>query len=181
MADCTCTPAQLEQFEQLCAEYADIFSTNHLDVGHTCLIEVDIDTGDSPPIAQAPYRVALRHVDWLREELTKLEEAGVIEQCVSPWASPIVIVPKKTIPGHPPEKRMCVDYRALNALLPQVTNLTTKAKGILTFVPLPRIDDLLGQLQGTTVFSALDVTMGYHHMGLTPEAKQVRRYPVQNR
>ncbi len=128
---------QLEQFEQLCAEYANIFSTNHLDVGHTRLIEVDIDTGDSPPIAQAPYRVTLCHVDWLRDELTKLEEAGVIEQCVSPWASPIVIVPKKTIPGHPPEKRMCVDYRTLNALLPQVTNPTTKAKGVLTFVPLP--------------------------------------------
>ncbi len=172
LADCTCTPAQLEQFEQLCAEYANIFSTNHLDVGHTRLIEVDIDTGDSPPIAQAPYHVALRHVDWLREELTKLEEAGVIKQCVSPWASPIVIVPKKTIPGHPPEKRMCVDYRALNALLPQVTNPTTKAKGVLTFVLLPQIDDLLGQLRGTTIFSALDVTMGYHHMGLMPEAQQ---------
>ncbi len=110
LADCSCTPSQLERFEQLCTEYADIFSTNHLDVGHTRLIEVDIDTGDSPPIAQAPYRVALRHVDWLRDELTKLEEAGVIEQCVSLWASPIVIVPKKTIPGHPPEKHMCVDY-----------------------------------------------------------------------
>ncbi len=137
LADCECTPVQLEQFEQLCAEYADIFSTNHLDVGHTRLIEVDIDTGDSPPIAQAPYRVALRHVDWLRDKLTKLEEAGVIEQCVSPWASPIVIVPKKTIPGHPPEKHMCVDYRALNALLLQVTNPATKAKGVLMFVPLP--------------------------------------------
>ncbi len=162
----------MEQFEQLCAEYADIFSTNHLDVGHTHLIEVDIDTGDLPPITQAPYCIALRHVDWLREELTKLEEAGVIEQCVSPWASPIVIVPKKTIPGHPLEKRMCVDYRALNALLPQVTNPTTKAKGVLTFIPLPQIDDLLGQLRGTTIFSALDVTMGYHHMGLMPEAQQ---------
>ncbi len=172
LADCPCTPSQLEKFEQLCAEYADIFSTNHLDVGHTHLIEVDIDTGDSPPIAQAPYHIALRHVDWLREELTKLEEAGVIEQCVSPWASPIIIMPKRTIPGHPPEKRMCVDYRALNALLPQVTNPTTKAKGVLTFVPLPCIDDLLGQLQGTTVFSALDVTMGYHHMGLTPDTQQ---------
>ena len=107
---------------------------------------MDIDTGDSPPIAQAPYRVTLHHVDWLWDELTKLEEAGVIEQCVSPWASPIVIVPKKTILGHPPEKRMCVDYQAHNALFPQVTNPTTKAKGVLTFVPLPRIDDLLGQL-----------------------------------
>ncbi len=65
LADCPCTPSQLERFEQLCAEYANIFSTNHLDVGHTRLIEVDIDTGDSPPIAQAPYRVALQHVDWL--------------------------------------------------------------------------------------------------------------------
>ena len=63
LADCKCTPAQLEQFEQLCAEYADIFSTNHLDVGHTRLIEVDIDTGDSPPIAQAhimsPYAMLI--------------------------------------------------------------------------------------------------------------------------
>ncbi len=67
---------------------------------------------------------------------------------------------------------MCIDYRALNALLPQVTNPTTKAKGVLTFVLLPRNDDLLGQLRGTAVFGALDVTMGYHHMGLMPEAQQ---------
>ena len=59
---------------------------------------------------------------------------------MSPWASPIVIVPKKSEPGEPPRRRMCVDYRMLNSLLPPVTKGHSKAKGIITLVPLPKID-----------------------------------------
>ena len=63
---------------------------------------MDIDTGDSPLIAQKPYTVALKHSEWLQGELEQLEKAGIIAKCVSPWVSPIVIVPKKSIPGTPP-------------------------------------------------------------------------------
>ena len=49
-----------------------------------------------------------------------LEKAGVIIRSISPWASPIVIVPKKTAPGEPPRHCMCVDYHVLNSLLPCV-------------------------------------------------------------
>ena len=59
---------------------------------------------------------------------------------VSPWASPIIIVPKKTLPGEPPHRRMCVDYRMLNSLLPKVEKAHTKAKGVLTLVPIPKIE-----------------------------------------
>ena len=49
------------------------------------------------------------------KELNILEAAGIIGRSVSPWASPIV-VPKRSVPGKPPKRRMCVDYWALNKL-----------------------------------------------------------------
>ena len=56
---------------------------------------MDIETGDNSPICQEPYNLALKHVEWVQKELQILENAGVIVRSVSPWASPIVIVPKK--------------------------------------------------------------------------------------
>ncbi len=172
LADYPVDKAMRKEFEALCEEFDDIFSKGHTDIGHTRLIEMDIDTGDSPPITQPPYQTALKHVDWLREELDKLEKAGVIERCVSPWASPIVIVPKKTEPGQPLQKHLCVDYRALNSLLPPVVNPLSRAKGIMTFVPLPRIDELFARLIAVAILSSLDLTWGYHHIGLTSTAQQ---------
>ncbi len=66
---------------------------------------------------------------------------------------------------------MCVDYRAVNSLLPPVTKANSKAKGVLTFVPLPKIEELFGQLKGTKVYTSLDCTSGYHHIGLSEEAQ----------
>ena len=90
---------------------------------------------------------------------------------MSPWASPIVIVPKKTEPGEPPRRRMCVDYRMLNSLLPPVNKAHSKAKGIVMLVPLPKIDKKYAQLQGSKIFSALDMRSGYFHIELSEEAK----------
>ena len=61
---------------------------------------------------------------------------------VSPWASPIVIVPKRTAPGEPPKRRLCVDHQAFNSLLPPVKKAFSKAKRVLTLVPLPNIDEI---------------------------------------
>ena len=124
---------------------------------------MDIDTGDSPPVCQRPYSLPLKHVEWVTKELEILEKAGVISRSVSPWASPIVIVPKKSEPGEPPRRRMCVDYRVLNSLLPPVNRAHSKAQGILTLVPLPKIDEIYAQLQGSKVFSAIDMRSGYFH------------------
>ena len=56
---------------------------------------MEIDTGDNLPISQRPYSLALKHVEWVRQEIEALEKAQIITRSVSPWASPIVIVPKK--------------------------------------------------------------------------------------
>ena len=116
LKDADVTPKAREQFEELCEEFDDIFSKDSSDLGKTPLLKMDIPMGDSPPFSQKPYTLALKHVQWVREEIETLERAGVIVRSVSPWASPIVIVPKKTAPGEPPRRRMCVDYRVLNSL-----------------------------------------------------------------
>ena len=59
---------------------------------------MEIDTGDSPPITQRPYTLPLKHATWVQKELEILEKAGVIVRSVSPWASSILVVQKRTTP-----------------------------------------------------------------------------------
>ena len=89
---------------------------------------MEIDTGNSLPITQKPYTLPLKHAVWVQKELEILEKAGVIVRCVSPWASPIVIVPKRAAPGEPPKRRLCVDYQAINSLLPPVKKAFPRQK-----------------------------------------------------
>ena len=128
LRDAEVTPQHRKAFEDLCSEFEAIFSKDSADLGKTPLLKIDIPTGDSPPITQRPYTLALKHVQWVQEEIEILEKAGIIAKSVSLWASPIVIVPKKTAPGEPPRRRMCVDYHVLNQLLPKVDKAHSKAK-----------------------------------------------------
>ena len=132
LKDTEVSPEHCATFEDLCKEFADVFSQDSGDLRKTPLMRMEIPTGDNPPISQRPYGLALKHVQWVQDEIETLEKAGVITKSVSPWASPIVIVPKKVLPGKPPCRRMCVDYRMLNSLLPKVEKVHTKAKGVLT-------------------------------------------------
>ena len=121
----------LEKFELLCEEQHEAFSKNNQDIGKTQLIEMEINTGGSVPLAQSPYTLPLKHYDWVRKEIKTLEKAGVIERSLSPWASPVIIVPKKLDPDEPPRRRLCVDYRRVNALQQEVKR-TDKSTGCLT-------------------------------------------------
>ena len=132
---------------------------------------MDIDTGGNPPVCQRPYTLPLKHAEWVKKELNILEASGIIVRSVSPWSSPIVVVPKRSAPGEPPKRHMCVDYRALNKLLPHVKKSHSNAKGVLSLVPLPKIDEIYACLKGSKVFSTLDMRSGYHHVKMTEEAR----------
>ena len=107
----------------------------------------------------------------MQEEIEKLEKAGVISRSMSPWASPIVIVPKKTALGEPPRRKMCVDYRMVNSLAPPVIKAHSKAKRILTFLPLPKIDEIFAKLRGSHIYSTFNMRSGYYHLELSKEAQ----------
>ena len=89
-------------FEVLCEQQHKAFSKNNKDIGRTQLIEMEIDTGDSLPVAQSPYTLPLKHYNWVRQEIETLEKSGVIERTLSRWASPVIVVPKKSAPDEPP-------------------------------------------------------------------------------
>ena len=98
------SPKTQKAFDKLCEKYDDIISKNSGDIGKTMLVEMEIDTGNHPPIASKPYTLPLKHYDWVQKEIETLERAGIIERSISPWASPVVTVPKKSAPGKPPQK-----------------------------------------------------------------------------
>ncbi|KZV28235.1 hypothetical protein F511_02105 [Dorcoceras hygrometricum] len=99
------------------------------------------------PISRAPYRLAPAELKELKEQLTDLLEKGFIRPSMSPWGAPILFVKKKD-----GTMRMCVDFRQLN-------KATAKNK-----YPLPRIDDLFDQLQGSVVYPKIDLRSGYHQL-----------------
>ena len=96
-----------QELEQLLGRNKDCFPEDERQIGTTPLITRSIDTGDHPPVAKRPYTVALKHHDWVKAEIDKLLEAGVIRESDSSWSAPVVVVPKGD--GG---KRLCIDFRA---------------------------------------------------------------------
>ena len=157
-------------FELLCEQQHEAFLKNNKDIGRTQLIEMEIDMGDSLPVAQSPYRLPLKHYDWVRQEIEMLEKSGVIERSLSRWASPVIMVPKKSAPDEPPRRRLCVDYRKVYALQQEV-KYTDKSTGCLSLYPLPKIDKMFSKLGDATMFSTIDLHSRYYHIGLTRESR----------
>ena len=162
LQDKTITTDTRQKFEELCEEYGEAFSKNNEDIGRTKLVKMDIDTGDSPPVSSRPYTLPLKHYEWVQREIESLERAGVITKSMSKWASPIVVVPKKSAPGEPPKRRLCVDFRKVNELQQEVIT-AGKTKGQISIHPLPKIDEMYAKLKGAKVFSTIDLRSGYHH------------------
>ena len=103
-------------------------------------------------ISKAPYRMAPNEMAELKKQIEELLEKGFIRPSVSPWGAPVLFVKKKD-----GSLRLCIDYRELN-------KVTIKNK-----YPLPRIDDLLDQLSGSSVFSKIDLRSGYHQLRVKAE------------
>ncbi|XP_019056861.1 PREDICTED: uncharacterized protein LOC109116239 [Tarenaya hassleriana] len=103
-------------------------------------------------ISKTPHRMAPTEMAELKKQLNELMETGFIRPSVSPWGAPVLFVKKKD-----GSMRLCIDYRGLN----QVT--------IKNRYPLPRIDELLDQLQGAKWFSKIDLRSGYYQIRVKVE------------
>ncbi|GKA25571.1 putative reverse transcriptase domain-containing protein, partial [Tanacetum coccineum] len=112
---------------------------------------IDLVSG-AAPVAHAPYRLALSEMRELSVQLRELLEKGFIRPSSSPWGAPVLFVKKKD-----GSFRICIDYRELN-------KLTVK-----NCYPLPRIGDLFDQLQGSSVYSKIDLRSRYHQLRIKEE------------
>ena len=83
-----------QQLNNLLGTFKDQFMKDKMTIGTTPLTQMSIDTGDSDPVSQKPYPVAMKHYNWVKEEINKLLEAGVIRNSHSCWLAPIIEVPK---------------------------------------------------------------------------------------
>ena len=170
LQDADITPNTRSAFDTLCEKYPKVFSKGNEDIGRMQLVTMDIDMRDSPPVSSRPYTLALKHHKWVQEEIETLERAGLITKSMSPWASPIIVVPKKSQPGEPPKKRLCIDLRKINDLQQKVIT-EGKSKGCLSLIPLPKIDEMYAKLKGAKFFSTIDLRSGYYHIALGKDSR----------
>ncbi|GJU87374.1 putative reverse transcriptase domain-containing protein, partial [Tanacetum coccineum] len=120
--------------------------------GNKTLIVKGDKVPGAAPVARAPYRLAPSEMKELSVQLQELLEKGFIRPSSSPWGAPVLFVKKKD-----GSFKICIDYRELNKL------------AVKNRYPLSRIDDLFDQLQGSSVYSKIDLRSGYHQLRIKEE------------
>nr|GFC98516.1 retrotransposon protein [Tanacetum cinerariifolium] len=129
-------------------EFPDVFPDELPGIPPVREVEFNIELiPGAEPISKAPYRMAPIELKELKDQLQELLEQGFIRPSVSPWGAPVLFVRKKD-----GSMRLCIDYHELNKIT------------IRNRYPLPRIDNLLDQLQGAMHFSKIDLRSGYHQL-----------------
>ncbi|CAH2216929.1 jg27676, partial [Pararge aegeria aegeria] len=124
------------------------------DLGYTNATEMTIELEDSEPVVYRPYRMSYSERCQVRDMVQEMIESGIVRESSSPYASPVVLVKKKT-----GDKRLCVDYRALNR------------KTKKDHYPLPRIEDQLDLLAGNSLFISLDLASGYYQIPINENSR----------
>lgn len=142
------------RLRQKLAQKSHVFSMHEWDVGLAKGVEHQIHLTDSRPFRQRSRRLPPADIEDVRKHLQELLQAGIIKESRSPYASPIVIVRKKS-----GAVRMCIDYRLLNS------------RTIPDQYTTPCIEDALNALTGSQWFSVLDLRSGYYHIAMSEEDK----------
>lgn len=132
-----------------CASNADIFQKGG---DRTDYLFHRIRTSDCEPKSVPPYPLNGPKKTFLRKEVDRLLKEGVIEECESPWSSPVVLVPKAN-----GTYRLCGDFRALNSVT------------VTDTYPMPRIIDLLQSATSTNFMSTIDLQQSYHQVLVAEE------------
>ena len=138
-----------DSLKLLLQEHELQFAKDETSIGTTPLTSMTIDTGTTNPVSQKPYPIAMKHYEWVKDEIEKLLTTKVICTSHSSWSAPIIVVPKGNGGKH-----LVIDYRALN-------KVTRKFMW-----PMPKVEDIFSKLNGATYFTTLDLCAGYHHIPL---------------
>ena len=162
--DCDLTTEQQDQLLDVLANNIDAFSLNG-ELGDCDLMEHEIILEDNTrPLNKKPYRYSPTAIDQGKKHIEELKKQGVIEECISPWNSNVVIVNKpRKLPGDPIQTRFCVDYRHVNDVTVPDRNY------------LPRLDstiDRIGMAE-PKFFSTVDLISGFFQQRLKAESRPI--------
>lgn len=147
--DSRLTPEQNDKVESLLRKHMDVFSKDDGDIGDCDMIKHRIDLVDDTPFKQRHRRIPPAMIDEVRRHIEELLSSGVIRKSKSPWASNVVLVRKKN-----GKLRLCVDYRMLNK------------RTVKDSYALPRTEEIFDVLNGSTLFSTIDMKSGYHQVNM---------------
>ena len=142
-------PSGVEQgmLDEVLERYGEVLSTKP---GRTSEAELVIRTGSHDPVRSHPYRVPPKWKEEVKAQIDKLLEWGIIRPSTSPWSSSVVTAQKKD--GG---VRICIDYRAVNA----VTDPDP--------YQMPLIEEILDMLASATFISKIDLTKGFHQIPIS--------------
>ena len=150
----------VKNFDAIVQEFPDIFKG----IGKLKDYQVTLHTNpDAIPVAQSHRRVPYSLRTKIANKIKELEDADIIEEVdgPTPWVSPIVCVPK---PNNPSDIRMCVDMRSANKGILRERHIT------------PTMSEIIADVNGSTVFSKLDLNQGYHQLELDPESRSLTTF-----
>ena len=152
-----CNKEEKDAIRKLCFEYRDIFYCDNIPLSFTNKINHKIRTKDDTPIFTKSYRFPEVHRAEVKDEISKMLEQDIIQPSISPWSSPIWVVPKKLDASGKKKWRLVIDYRNLNM------------RTIDEKYPLPNITDILDKLGKANYFTTLDLASGFHQILVDPE------------
>ena len=152
--------------ELLDKKYLQIILQNAMDIGRTNFIELDIPTEGSP-ITSKSFTVPLKYQEFVDHKIKQLEEAGIISQSMSNWASPILVVTKKQDHMDTNNSQgsnnfnlwLCIYYRKLNSCIQaacQIKGIGSLGK-VTSSYPLPTMNSILAHFNGCKYFSTIDL------------------------
>lgn len=152
-----------EKLINLCTSFSDIFHVEGDKASVNNFYEQQIMMSDNEPIFTKNYRLPHAQKAEINDQVKVLLENELIELSTSPYNSPLILVPKKSLDGKP-KYRMCIDFRRLNK------------KIIPDKFPLPRIEEILDSLGRAKFFSVMDLYSGFHQIPLSKKSRQVTAF-----
>lgn len=144
------------ELSKLCYQYRDTFYSEKLPLSFTHAVKHKLRLTDEIPIYTKNYRKPPMQNKIIQEQVDDLLAKGIIRESISPWSSPVHLVPKKSDLSGKIKWRMVIDYRKLND------------KTIEDKYPIPNISDILDKLGRAQYFSCIDLASGYHQIEMDP-------------
>ena len=155
------TERQQQAVRECIIKHHEIFAVEDKELGWTDLVKHKIKLDNYVPFKERYRRIPPHQYEEVKKHLTEMLEIGAIRRSESPWASAVVLVRKKD-----GSLRFCIDLRKLNS------------RTVKDAYSIPRIEDSLDSLNGSCIFTSIDLKAGYWQVELDEDSIPLTAFTV---